>query len=52
MEMDLMPNVVKIMLGQHNEMLMRRGVVLVQKLKNSRKLVKYLKGDELFPHII
>ena len=52
MAMDLMQNVVRIMLCRHIKLLMKRGVVLVEKLKNSRKLVKYLKGNELFPHII
>ena len=51
MAMDLMPNVVKKFLGQHNELLMRRSVLLVEKLKNSRNL-DYLEGNKLFPHII
>ena len=52
MAMDLMPNVVKILHGQHKELLMRKSVLLVEKLKRSRKLVNYLKGNKLFPHII
>ena len=52
MAMDGMPNVVKIMFGWHNELLMRRHVLHVQKLKNRRKLVNFLKGNELFLHII
>ena len=51
-EMDGMPNVVKIMLGHHNALLMRKNVLLVEKLKRRRKLVKYLKENELFLHII
>ena len=52
MAMDGMPNVVKIMLGQLKELLMRKNVLLVEKLKRRRKLVNELKGNELFPHII
>ena len=52
MAMDGMQNVVRTILGQHNALLMKKNVLLVEKLKSRRKLVNWLRGYELFPHII
>ena len=52
MAMDGMQNVVRTILGQHNALLMKKNVLLVEKIKSRRKLVNWLRGNELFPHII
>ena len=52
MAMDGMQNVVRTILGQHNALLMKKNVLLVEKLKSRRKLVNWLRGNELFLHII